>query len=134
MVDRLNAETRSKLMSRIRSKWTKPEKRAHNLLKGNNIKHKMHPDLPGNPDILLKDYNTAIFIDGCFWHSCPKHGHIPEQNRVYWQSKLARNVKRDEKNTKTLELSGIGSIRLWECDVMSKEFKIGQIMRQLTGK
>lgn len=131
MVDRLNAEARSELMSRIRSKWTKPEIRTHNLLKGNKIKHKMHPTLPGNPDILLKDYNVAIFVDGCFWHSCPKHGHIPSQNRTYWQRKLAKNTKRDKDNAQILKQCGIGCIRLWECDVMSPNFGIEHIMRQL---
>jgi DNA mismatch endonuclease (patch repair protein) len=121
-------------MSKIRSKWTKPEMKAHNLLKGNKIRHTMHPNLPGKPDVFLKDQKTAIFIDGCFWHQCPKHGHIPQQNHAYWLNKLTKNARRDKENTEILELFGIGSVRLWECDVMSKEFKIGQIMRQLTDK
>lgn len=110
-------------MSRIKSKWTRPEKRIHNILKGNRIRHKMHPSLLGNPDVYLKDFNTIIYIDGCFWHNCPIHGHVPEKNREYWEKKIGRNVARDKKYTKMLTEEGYNVLRFWECDVMSEGFK-----------
>lgn len=123
MVDKFSQETRSKIMSRIKSKWTKPEIKIHSLLKGNRIRHKMHPSLLGNPDVYLKDFNTIIYIDGCFWHKCPIHGHIPEKNRDYWEKKIERNVARDKKYTKMLKDKGYNVLRFWECEVMSEDFK-----------
>jgi len=124
MADRFSSETRSKIMSRIKSKWTSSERKVHNQLKGNKIKHTMHPKLPGNPDIYLKGSNIVIFIDGCFWHNCPEHGHIPKSNVAYWKKKIERNVARDLENTKILENMGFKVIRIWEHDVMAKQFKI----------
>ena len=118
-------------MAQIKSKWTKPEKRIHNLLKGNKVRHVMHPDLPGKPDAFLKDFNAVIFIDGCFWHKCPIHGHIPQQNKSYWEKKIQKNVQRDEAYTNVLESTGFTVIRLWEHDVMSKKFKLVSIMDRL---
>ncbi len=83
----------------------------------------MHPSLPGNPDVFFKDRNAVLFIDGCFWHNCPYHGHIPESNKEYWQPKIKKNVLRDKKNSEELREKGFHVIRLWECEIMKKEFK-----------
>jgi len=131
MADKFSAETRSKTMSRIKSKWTKAEVKIHNLLKGNRIRHSMHPDLPGNPDVYLKGTNVVIFVDGCFWHNCPEHGHIPDSNVKYWEEKIHKNVKRDKKNTKKLENLGFEVLRIWEHEVMSKEFGLSNIFDKL---
>jgi DNA mismatch endonuclease, patch repair protein len=131
MADKFSEDTRSKIMAKIRSKWTKPEKKLHGILKGNKVRHFMHPNLPGNPDAFLKDFNVILFVDGCFWHNCPIHGHIPEGNRIYWEPKILRNVARDKKNTSTLKKNGYIVIRLWECDVMKKDFKWAQIANKI---
>lgn len=131
MGDKFSEEVRSRIMSKIRSKWTKPEKKLHNLLKGNKIRHTMHPDLLGNPDVLLKDSNTVIFIDGCFWHGCPTHGHIPHSNRDYWYKKIKRNIERDKKNTISLEEMGYLVLRFWECEVMPNDFKIQNVLNKI---
>ena len=131
MVDRFSSEVRSKIMSKIRGKWTASEKIIHNFLKGNKIKHTMHPKLPGNPDVFLKDFNAVVFIDGCFWHNCPKHGHIPESNVKYWKQKIKRNVKRDLKNTKALEKEGFKVIRIWEHDIVMDNFNVKIIQDRL---
>ena len=131
MPDKFSSEVRSKIMSRIRSKWTTSEKKVHNALKGNKIKHTMHPDLPGNPDVFLKDSNAVIFIDGCFWHNCPKHGHIPLSNVKYWKKKIEKNVMRDKKNTKALKDMGFEVWRIWEHEVASKQFKISRILNKV---
>jgi len=134
MVDRVTKEIRSHIMSKIHSKWTTSEKKIHNHLKGNKIRHVMHPRLPGNPDVYLKDLNIVIFIDGCFWHNCPIHGHIPKSNTDYWKKKITGNVERDKKNTKILEEAGFLVIRIWEHEVMSKDFKIGNILEKYQHK
>ena len=122
MGDQFSKDERSRLMSKIKSVWTSPERKIHNLLKGNKIRHKMHPKLPGNPDVYLTDYNTVVFIDGCFWHNCPIHGHIPKSNMEYWEKKIRRNVERDEAYTAHLRYVGYNVVRIWECEVSSRDF------------
>ena len=56
-------------MAQIKSKWTSCEKKLHNYLKGNHVKHAMHPQMNGNPDILISKKKLLIFVHGCFWHS-----------------------------------------------------------------
>src|SRR3989338_5206776 len=116
MTDVHTPEQRSYNMSRIRGKWTKPEKDIHYHLKSMKVKHKMHPKIEGNPDVYLKGRNFVMFIDGCFWHGCPKHCHIPETRKSFWEAKIRRNKRRDRKHTRDLKRLGYYVIRLWECD------------------
>lgn len=104
-------------MSRIKSKWTQQEVLVHNFLKGNRIKHKMHPDIPGSPDIILKENKTAIFLHGCFWHKCPVCYIEPKSNKEYWIPKINKNVIRDRHNKKILEKKGYKVIIIWEHEV-----------------
>ncbi|MFA5382379.1 MAG: hypothetical protein WC356_04375 [Candidatus Micrarchaeia archaeon] len=90
MSDNLTKEQRSRCMSKIRSKWTKQEKKIHNYLKGDKIRHKMHPKLPGNPDIVLKDSKTAVFLHGCFWHKCPNCYKEPKSREAIGCPKLRK--------------------------------------------
>lgn len=107
---------RSEIMSRIKGKWTGPEKKAHNFLKGNHVRHKMHPDLPFHPDVLIKDGGgLLIFIDGCFWHKCPKHYREPKSNVKFWRSKIANNAKRDRKAVRELRRMGYVVRRVLTC-------------------
>jgi DNA mismatch endonuclease, patch repair protein len=131
MVDNLSKEIRSRIMSAIHSRWTKPEKKLHNFLKGNKIRHKMHPDLAGKPDALLVESGTVIFVDGCFWHHCPVHGAIPATNELYWIAKIKNNVYRDKKNSQILKKEGYRVIRLWECEIMSPEFNLSKIKKKV---
>ena len=119
MVDNLTKDQRSKNMSRIRSKNTKPElifrKKLHSL----GYRYSLHKkDLPGKPDLYLKKYNLAIFIHGCFWHQhgC-RNSVIPKSNRKYWELKLKNNTLRDENNLKELKHLGIKYEIIWECRI-----------------
>ena len=103
-------------MSKIRSKWTSQERKMHNYLKGRKIRHKMHPNIKGNPDILLIQKNTVIFLHGCFWHKCPKCYKEPNSRRKYWLPKIENNVKRDRKNTKIIKGEGFNVLKIWEHD------------------
>ena len=114
MADNLTKEQRSHCMSKIRSKWTNPERLIHNHLKGRKIKHKMHPAIEGNPDILLKDSNTVIFLHGCYWHKCPKCFKEPKTNEEYWVQKIENNVKRDKKYKRSLKKMKYNIITIWE--------------------
>lgn len=122
MADNLTNEQRSKTMSRIRSKWTAQEKQIHSYLKGNKIKHLMHPKIDGSPDILLKNTKTAVFLHGCFWHKCPKCYIKPKTNKKYWLPKIEKNVERDLKNNKILKRMGFKVVRIWEHDT-KRNFK-----------
>jgi DNA mismatch endonuclease, patch repair protein len=83
-------------------------------------------DLPGNPDFYFRRFALAVFIDGCFWHSCPSCGHLPKTNGQYWREKLRRNRIRDRAVTRVLKSQGIGVLRIWECSLKShpeRQFK-----------
>ena len=78
-----------------------------------------HLPLPGRPDFAFPEFKVAVFVDGCFWHGCAKHGRIPKSNVDYWKRKLLRNKKRDSANTRALRSLGWKVIRLWEHQVES---------------
>lgn len=122
MTDWLPKKTRSKIMSSIRSKRTKPEMKVHGYLKSRKIRHKMNPKIDGSPDIILKDSKRAIFIHGCFWHKCTKCFKKPQSNTEYWDSKIERNVKRDKKNKRILEKNGWAVAIIWEHE-LKKDFE-----------
>ena len=73
-----------------------------------------HLPIFGRPDFVFPNQRLAIFVDGCFWHRCPRHSSIPVNNRDFWRRKLEGNVQRDRLVTKTLKLEGWRVIRLWE--------------------
>lgn len=123
MTDNLTKEQRTKCMSNIKSKWTIQERKIHNYLKGNKIKHTMHPKLQGNPDIWLKERNTLVFLQGCFWHKCPKCYKEPKSRKKYWIPKIENNVKRDRKNTKILKSQGYSILKVWEHQI-KKQFDL----------
>lgn len=66
------------------------------------------------PDIVFTRQRVAVFLDGCFWHGCPKHGRTPRANNTYWSAKLARNVARDRQNDEALKDADWQVVRLWE--------------------
>ncbi|MBU2520575.1 MAG: very short patch repair endonuclease [Nanoarchaeota archaeon] len=117
MADVFTPEKRSEVMSRIRSKWTKPERTVHNYLKGHKIRHKMHPKMTGNPDVLLKDSNKVIFIHGCFWHRCPECFRKPQNRREYWMKKIENNIARHKRNVRKLRRDGWRVITIWEHEI-----------------
>lgn len=104
-------------MSRIRSKWTTPERTVHGMLKAQHIRHKMHPDLPGHPDVLLKDINVVVFIHGCFWHGCRRHYREPKTNVPFWRNKIECNKKRHKKNVAILRRMNYIVEVVWEHDL-----------------
>lgn len=128
-------ESRSKNMRAIRSSGNRTtERRLVSLLRKERLWgwRIRPPDLPGGPDFFFPSAGTVVFVDGCFWHGCPKCGHIPKTNRAYWQAKIARNRARDARITRTLRRSGFHVVRLWECDLRSRpNVCIGRIRRAL---
>ena len=117
MADNLTEEQRKKCMCSIKSKWTTQESKIHNFLKGNKIKHKMHPKIKGSPDIIIPNKKIAIFLQGCFWHKCPIHYKEPKSKKRYWVGKIKRNVLRDRNNVKLLKKQGWKVVIIWEHDL-----------------
>jgi DNA mismatch endonuclease, patch repair protein len=120
IMDTLTKAERSRNMSAIRSKNTGPEKIVRKFLRSSGFKYKSYAaELPGKPDFMLKDYNAAIFVQGCFWHhhaGC-KYAHLPKSNKSFWLKKLRRNVCRDKKNLRLVRAKGCRAIVLWECEL-----------------
>ncbi len=72
------------------------------------------PKLPGKPDFLFPVPKLVVFLDGCYWHGCPRCGHVGEVNQHYWSAKIQGNRDRDVRNTLFLEGEGYTVLRLWE--------------------
>ncbi len=86
-----------------------------NLLRANGLGGwRRHLPLLGNPDFVFRDCRLVIFVDGCFWHGCPRHLRLPADNRDYWLRKIGRNRKRDRRTAKELEARGWRVVRVWE--------------------
>ena len=77
--------------------------------------------LPGKPDIYFSDRKLAIFIDGCYWHGCPKCGHIPKTRTEFWKAKIERNITRDKLNRAKLRKIDIKPLRFWEHQLKKTE-------------
>lgn len=84
----------------------------------------------GKPDIVFLNSKTALFIDGCFWHGCAKHGTVPKSNTEFWAVKISQNKKRDKLVNKTLKLKGWKIIRIWEHDSKSKPKLVRLLKKQ----
>lgn len=87
--------------------------------------------LPGKPDFIFPRHKLAVFIDGCFWHFCPKHGRKPSSNTEYWDQKLERNRKRDRIVSQSLRRRGWRVLRLWEHDLRSTELVVKRVQSSL---
>ena len=119
-MDRISPEERSRIMSHIRSKDTKPEKRLRSLLHRLGFRFRLHrKDLPGTPDIVLPKYRTVIFVHGCFWHQHPgcKKATLPRSNVEFWKNKLEKDIGRDKEVEKKLIETGWNVIVIWECEI-----------------
>ena len=123
-MDHLTRQKRSWNMSRIKSIDTKPEKTVRSVLHNFGYRFRLHKkELPGKPDIFLKKYNTAIFVNGCFWHghkNCLK-SNTPKTNKKYWTSKIEGNIKRDKKNIRDLKNLGYKVYVVWECETKNQD-------------
>lgn len=118
MVDKISPEARSLNMKAIRSVNTKIEEVISKKLWQYGVRFRKNvKNLKGKPDIAIKKYKIVIFIDSCFWHSCPEHGHIPKSNTPFWIEKLERNRQRDEEVTTYYLNKGWNVLRIWEHEI-----------------
>jgi len=112
----------SKRMSAVRSQGNKTtERRLRSALVRAGVSGwRVNPaGLTGNPDFYFPRFKVALFVDGCFWHGCPKCGHVPAVNNAYWATKLRRNMERDASKAELLRGQGIKVLRFWEHQVQN---------------
>lgn len=120
-------------MSRIRSHGNKETELAlARLFRLHRITGwRRHAPIFGKPDFVFRKEGLVIFVDGCFWHNCPKHSNMPVNNRDFWRKKLGGNKRRDKLVTKTLEQQGWIVIRIWEHDLVGIELDFIQQIKTL---
>ena len=134
MPDVFSKTKRSEVMSNIRGKGNKStEVRLLTLFKKNGIKGwRRHQPLPGKPDFIFPREQLAVFVDGCFWHGCPRCYIKPKQNAEFWEKKIGGNIKRDKKVSRNLRTSGWSVIRIWECKLKTPKAAINRIKKFLS--
>jgi len=120
LLDTLSKADRSRRMSLVKSKNTKPEMVVRRLVHGMGYRYRLHDKrLPGNPDLVFKSRKKVIFVHGCFWHRhddarCRK-GRLPTSRREFWEAKLNGNRERDRRVQRTLKIQGWSALTIWEC-------------------
>ena len=105
-------------MRRVKGTNTGPEIALRRALWRAGIRaYRLNYPLPGKPDLVFPSKKLAVFVDGCFWHGCPRCYRQPENNKEYWVKKVARNMERDQRVNRELRRQGWTVIRLWEHEV-----------------
>ncbi len=135
MADKHNPEQRRFNMQQIRGKDTKPEILLRKLLFREGFRYRINErKLPGKPDIVLKKYNTIVFVNGCFWHGhtdC-RYFVTPKTRTEFWTEKINGNRERDLRNEEQLKSAGWNVITVWECEL--KKNSIEETLKLLIQK
>ncbi len=124
-MDIVDKQTRSRMMSGIRGKNTRPELIIRKALFSKGFRYKLHDKLlPGKPDLVLPKYDAVIFIHGCFWHGHNCHlFKWPLTRAQFWETKINRNKGVDKRNYKELKKQGWYILTIWECVLKGKTRK-----------
>lgn len=124
MVDVVTPEVRSKMMSGIRGRDTKPEMIVRRYLHRAGLRFRLHDrSLPSVPDLVFSQFRVVVFVHGCYWHrhkAC-KYATTPVSNREFWLKKICGNVERDKRNIERLTACGWRVIIIWECGLRGNE-------------
>lgn len=122
MVDVVDKATRSRMMAGIRAKNTKPEVSLRSALHRLGFRFRIHQQLPGRPDIVLRRYNAAVQVHGCFWHrheGC-RFATNPSSRPEFWQAKFSANIERDHAAQLRLQEQGWRTAVIWECAIKQR--------------
>jgi DNA mismatch endonuclease (patch repair protein) len=126
-MDFITKEKRSKIMSSIKAKDTKPELHLRKSLFAQGFRYRVnYRKLPGKPDIVFVSRKIAIFVNGCFWHqhkNC-KITNIPKSNSEFWANKFKANQDRDKKNVLAIKKIGWNVLTVWECEILDINRKV----------
>lgn len=117
MADMFTPERRSAMMALVRSSGNaSTEQRLASLFRTHGLTGwRRGVPLLGKPDFIFRAEKVAVFVDGCFWHGCPRHATKPRTRAGYWAAKLARNAQRDRSVSRALRAAGWRVLRVWEC-------------------
>lgn len=130
--DPLSKRERSALMSKVRSSGNQStEKTVESVLRANRITgwRKHAKNVPGRPDFYFPKARLAVFVDGCFWHACPKCGRIPKTRVKFWAEKIAGNRRRDNRIRGQLWRKGFSVIRIWEHEITMRN--VPKLLRRI---
>ncbi len=133
MADVVDVETRSRMMSGIRAKNTKPELLLRSMLHRRGFRFRLHArHLPGTPDMVLTKFGAAIFVHGCFWHGhgCPVFK-WPKSREAFWREKISRNQSNDKKAVEALIAAGWRVAVIWECALRKRPEEIATLVHCL---
>lgn len=135
MADKITRETRSRNMSKIKSKDTKPELLVRKFLFSKGLRYRLNvKNLPGKPDLVFPKYKTVVFVNSCFWHhhNC-KYGTTPKSNTAFWIEKFKKNKSRDLSNYHDLKLNGWNVIVVWECELKKnvREHTLNKLYKEI---
>ncbi|MEK6288035.1 MAG: very short patch repair endonuclease [Acidobacteriota bacterium] len=133
MADVFDAEKRSEIMSRVKSRGNlSTEVRLLNIFRERRISGwRRHFALLGNPDFVFPKQRLAVFVDGCFWHGCRSHGTIPATNSAFWREKLTRNRNRDRFVNRELKRRGWQILRVWQHELRDPKKVTRRVVRCL---
>ena len=123
-MDRITAEQRSRVMSRVRGKNTSPELVVRKIAHALGLRFRLHrKDLPGSPDLVFPKRRAVVFVHGCFWHqhSGCSRATMPQSRTDFWGSKLTRNVERDRNAIAALKAAGWTVAVIWECETKKSD-------------
>ncbi|NSZ00646.1 DNA mismatch endonuclease Vsr [Agrobacterium tumefaciens] len=125
MADIVSAEVRSRMMSGIRAKDTRPEMIVRRGLHAAGFRYRLHAKgLPGSPDLVLPRYRAVVFVHGCFWHGHDCHlFRLPSTRTSFWEDKISRNIERDVKALQTLRDDRWRTAIVWECSLRGRTRK-----------
>lgn len=133
-MDIVDQKTRSRMMSGIRGKHTRPELIVRKFLHAQGFRFRLHvKDLPGKPDIVLPKYRACIFVHGCFWHrhaNC-RYATMPSTRVEFWQKKFDETIKRDRRTIEALEQMGWKIIEVWECQLKESPPELNWLVQAL---
>ena len=118
-MDRVTTAARSRNMSKVRGRDTRPELAVRRALHARGFRFRLYRrDLPGRPDLVLPAYRVAVLVHGCFWHGhgCPR-GRRPTSNTAFWDAKLDVNTERDRRTATALQDLGWSVRIVWECEL-----------------
>jgi DNA mismatch endonuclease (patch repair protein) len=135
-MDTLTTDERSAVMSRVRSKNTRPEIAVRRALHAMGYRFRLHrADLPGRPDIVIAKAGVVVFVHGCFWHRHPgcASTRTPKSRVAFWTAKFESNVKRDRAARRALRRSGWRVLVIWECQIADDERLRRRITRFMEG-
>jgi len=120
-------------MRRVKTANTGIEKSVRSVLHKLGFRFRLNNrKLPGKPDVVLRRYETVVFVHGCFWHGhneCAKGQLRPKKNAIYWKRKIDKNQERDARVKAKLESDGWKVLTIWECEVKNEQLLVEKIQK-----